>query len=80
MDTDFHPLTAEARRVDINAGKCAPVNIGDDAFIGAHAIILKGVSIGEGAVVAAGSVVNADVPSGMIAGGNPARVLKPVAA
>ena len=51
----------------------APIVIGDDCFIGAQAIILKGVSIGSRSVVAAGSVVVNDVPAGSIVGGNPAK-------
>ena len=48
--------------------------------IGAHVTILKGVTIGDGAVIGAGSVVTKSVPPGVIAVGNPARVLKPVPA
>lgn len=54
----------------------APVVIGNRAWIGSQAIILKGVTIGEGAVVAAGSVVTKDVPPFMIVGGNPAREIR----
>ena len=50
--------------------------IDDDVWIGAHASILKGVAIGRGAVVAAGAVVNKDVPPFAIVGGVPARILK----
>lgn len=53
-----------------------PVRIQREAWIGTGAIILSGVTIGEGAVVAAGSVVTRDVPAGAIVGGNPARVIK----
>lgn len=74
-DTDFHPLSAAARAVDINAGSSAPVVIEDDAFIGMQAIILKGVHIGRGSVVGAGSVVTRDVPAFAIVAGNPARVV-----
>lgn len=51
-----------------------PVHIGDDAWIGAGAIVLKGVTIGARAIVAAGSVVTRDVPDDAIAMGNPARL------
>ena len=53
-----------------------PIRIEDDAWIATGAIILKGVSIGRGAIVAAGSVVTKDVPSFCIAAGNPARVIR----
>ena len=53
-----------------------PVSIGDDVWIGAKCVILPGVNIGSGAVVAAGAVVNRDVPAGAIVGGIPARILK----
>jgi acetyltransferase-like isoleucine patch superfamily enzyme len=54
----------------------APVTIGDDVWIGAKCVILSGVNIGSGAVVAAGAVVNRDVPAGAMVGGVPARILK----
>ena len=49
------------------------VRIGDNCFIGAHSIILPGVTIGNGCIVAAGSVVARDVPAGSLVAGNPAR-------
>ena len=72
LDSDAHPLDPVSRRKHARA-KTAPIIIGDDVFIGARAIILKGVKIGRGAVVAAGSVVTKDVAAGLIVGGNPAR-------
>ncbi|MBL8132609.1 MAG: acyltransferase [Anaerolineae bacterium] len=57
----------------------APIRICDKAWIGFNAIILKGVTIGEGAVVGAGSVVTKDVPAWTIVAGNPARVIREVA-
>ena len=54
----------------------APIVIGDDAWIARGAIILKGVTIGTGAIVAANSVVNRDVPALAIVGGVPARLIK----
>ncbi len=50
VDTDFHPLAPEARRIDPSAGKSAPILIEDEVFIGMWAIILKGVHIGRGAL------------------------------
>lgn len=53
-----------------------PITIGDDVWIGFNSTILSGVTIGQGAVIAAGSVVTRDVPSYAVVGGNPAKVLK----
>ena len=53
-----------------------PTKIGRDVWIGANAVILGGVTIGDGAVVAAGAVVTKDVEAGAIVGGNPARLLR----
>lgn len=55
----------------------APVHIGNDVWIGAHCVILPGVTIGDGAVIGAGSVVTKDIPAGVIAYGSPAMVRKP---
>jgi len=65
-------------RKDWSRVPMVPVKIGNKAWIGAHAIILKGVNIGEGAVVGAGSVVTKDVPDWTIAAGNPARIIRPL--
>ena len=76
LDSDFHPLGPAQRRIHETAGaKSAAVHIGDDVFIGARAIILKGVNIGDGAVIAAGAVITRDVAPGDIVAGNPARVV-----
>lgn len=77
-DTDFHPLEAAARQQDILAGAHRPVVIEDDVFIGMNCLILKGVTLGRGSVVGAGSVVTKDVPAGVIVAGNPARVIRPI--
>ncbi len=80
-DTDFHSLNKEHRQdwaVDMQNTKCAPVIIERDAFIGAHSTILKGVTIGEGAIVGAGSVVTKSIPKNEIWAGNPAKFIKSV--
>lgn len=55
---------------------CKPVQIASNVWIGAHAVILKGVIIGEGAVIASGAVVRQDIPPMTIAAGVPARIVK----
>ncbi|TPG44230.1 acyltransferase [Roseomonas nepalensis] len=55
-----------------------PVVIGNHVWIGLNATILKGVTIGDGAVIAAGAVVTRDVPAGMLAAGVPARPVRPI--
>lgn len=80
-DSDFHPLQIEARnRCDESAVGIAPVVIEPDVWVGARAMVLKGVTIGRGAVIAAGAVVTANVPPGAIAGGTPAKVIGQVPA
>lgn len=74
-DCDAHPVSYQARLRD-EAPAMAPVVIEDGVFIGTRSIVLKGVRIGRGSVVAAGSVVVHDVPSGVIVAGNPAKVVK----
>lgn len=54
----------------------APVCIEDDVFIGMHCIILKGVTIGKGSIIGAGSVVTKDIPAGVVAAGVPCRVIR----
>jgi acetyltransferase-like isoleucine patch superfamily enzyme len=68
LDTDYHGLVGEPAT--------RPVTIRDGVWIGCRATILKGVVIGEGAVIAAGSVVTKDVAAETVVGGNPARVIR----
>ena len=56
----------------------SPCEIGDNALIGANAVILEGVKVGERSVVAAGSVVTEDVPAGVVVAGSPAKIIKSV--
>ena len=76
-DTDFHPADYKVRKVSPNQGKSAPIFIGNDVFICARVIILKGVSIGDRSVISAGAVVNKSVPNDSIVFGNP-MIIKPV--
>ena len=74
-DTDFHALDPRLRRSGPGGARTAPVIIEDDVFIGMNAVILKGVRVGEGAVIAAGAVVTRDVPANATAAGVPASVV-----
>ncbi len=73
--TATHPLNAAQRRRE-ESGK--PIEIGSDCWIGGGAVILPGVKIGSKCVIGAGSVVTRDVPSGVVAAGNPCRVLREI--
>lgn len=76
VDNDFHPLIAASRVTDPRGGPRIPTIIGNDVFIGACALILKGTIVGEGSVVGAGSIVSGEFPPGSIIAGNPARVIR----
>ncbi len=71
-----HPLDAETRRSGLESAR--PVAIGDNVWLGSGAIVCPGVTIGADAVVGAGSVVVRDLPPGVVAAGNPCRVLRPL--
>jgi acetyltransferase-like isoleucine patch superfamily enzyme len=75
-DTDFHPLEAKQRRLESSGGRAGGIAIADDVFIGMNCLILKGVTIGQGSVIGAGSVVALDVPPHVIVAGNPARLVR----
>ena len=71
-----HDLTPEHRGTTITA----PIVIGENVWIGAHATVIPGVTIGNNAVIAAGAVVTKDVPENAVVGGNPARIIKMIEA
>ena len=71
LDNDFHALTVDG----VERPSVAPVRIGDRVWIGTRAVVLKGVTVGDGAVIAAGAVVHDDVPAGAVVAGVPARVV-----
>ena len=71
LDNDFHAITVDGAEQP----STAPIVIGDRVWVGTRAVVLKGVTVGDGAVVAAGAVVTKDVPPGAVVGGMPARVI-----
>ena len=90
FDNDTHPIddpdarhrqfkaiitTGHPRHLDL---KEAPVVIGDDVLIGCQCVVLKGVTIGNGSVVGAGSIVTKDVPPFTLVAGNPAQVIRQI--
>ena len=88
-DSDFHPLDPAQRRIDAEALapyfaarperphiRTQPVIIRDNVWIGMHAVILKGVEIGENSVVAAGAVITKTVPPNVVVAGNPATIVR----
>lgn len=73
MDNDFHRLEPERRD---EMPESAPVILEDNVWLGVRAVVLRGVTIGAGSVIAAGSVVVKDVPPRTLAGGVPAKVIR----
>jgi tetrahydrodipicolinate N-acetyltransferase len=71
LDNDFHTMTIDGTE----RPSTAPITIGNRVWIGTAAVILKGVTIGDGAVVAAGAIVSRDVPAHAIVAGTPAKVI-----
>ncbi len=76
-DTDWHPVDP-VRRAAGDPGAAACVEIGDDVWLGANVVVLKGARIGAGTTIAAHSVVTGEIPASVVAGGIPARVLRQV--
>lgn len=74
LDSDFHNLDPALRRS--GPYRSAPVTIGDNVFVGTGAKILKGATIGDDSVIGAGSVVTGEIPAGVVAAGNPARIVR----
>ncbi|MGI6254577.1 MAG: sugar O-acetyltransferase [Acutalibacter sp.] len=76
FSTAGHPLDAEQRNQGLEYAY--PISVGDNVWFGASVTVLPGVHIGNNAVIGAGSVVNRDIPDGVIAVGNPCRVLRKI--
>lgn len=78
IDNDFHPVELEYRHKALNEeyARRAPIEIGDDCFIGMNSIILKGTKLGNNVIVGAGSVVHGSFPDNCIIAGNPAKIVK----
>ncbi len=73
--TATHPMNAQVRR-DLELGR--PIRIGSDVWVGGASILCPGVTIGSRSVIGAGSVVTRDIPEGVVAVGNPCRVLRSI--
>ena len=72
--TPFHPIEPGPRRDKLEGAR--PITIGDNVWLGGGVIVCPGVTIGDNTVIGAGSVVTRDVPAGVVAVGNPARVVR----
>lgn len=73
QDSDYHTMYDEMGN---SKPHTSPITIEDDVWIGANAIILKGVTLGKGCVVTAGGMVTKSAPAYSLIGGNPARIIK----
>lgn len=74
--TAGHPIDAGIRNMELEYAK--PVTIGNDVWIGGNVVINPGVTIGDNVVIGSGSVVTKDIPSGVVAAGNPCKILRTI--
>ena len=74
--TASHPIDAAVRNMNVEYGK--PVTIGNSVWVGGNTVINPGVTIGDNVVIGSGSVVTKDIPSNVVAAGNPCRVLREI--
>ena len=85
LATGIHSLIAEERRISVDDQGVAhdfeygkPIKIGNDVWIASNVTVCGGVTIGDGSVIGAGSVVTRDIPEGVLAAGNPCRVIRKI--
>lgn len=76
FSTAGHPLDAAQRNQGLEIA--LPITVGNNVWIGTHVSVLPGVTIGNNVVIGAGSVVNRDIPDGVVAAGNPCRVIRKI--
>ncbi len=76
FSTAGHPIDSEQRNLGLEFAH--PINVGNSVWFGAGVIVLPGITIGDDVVIGAGSVVTKDIPSGVIAVGNPCKVLRKI--
>lgn len=74
--TAVHPIDARQRASGLEYAR--PITVGDDVWFGGHVTVLPGVTVGNGSIVGAGSVVTRDIPAGVVAAGNPCRILRTI--
>ncbi len=74
--TAIHPMLAKERNLGLE--KALPITIGDNVWFGANVTVLPGVTIGSNTVIGAGSVVTHDIPDGVVAFGNPCKVIREI--
>ncbi len=72
-----HPVNSEQRRTE-PLTQSKPIHIGNNVWLGASVTVIGGVTIGDGSVIAAGAVVTKDIPAGVVAGGVPCKVIRPI--
>ena len=74
--TAGHPFDVEDRNKGLEYAY--PIKVGNNVWIGGNVVVLPGVTIGDNSVIAAGSIVNKDIPSGVVAAGNPCKIIRAI--
>lgn len=79
FDNPSHPVEPSRRNEPFRLDEAAPVSIGDNVWIGMNCFVMRGVTIGDNSVIAAGSIVTRSIPANCIAAGAPAKVIRSIA-